>query len=133
MRGVAMPWAPELQFVPGSSDGGIFQYLLTAVLSVFSTNRTHQYRERKSVVRAKWVLPVPWQQQAWLLRSAVTISRLSTQPRSATVFADDNKKYLSTDLTQVEPARPDYLAPEVTLTGISVLGRVCSFCERGQD
>jgi cysteine synthase A len=51
----------------------------------------------------------------------------------ATVFADDNKKYLSTDLTHVEPVRPNYLAPEVTLTGISVLGRVCSFCERGQD
>lgn len=51
----------------------------------------------------------------------------------ATVFADDNKKYLSTDLTHVEPVRPDYLAPEVTLTGISAFGRVCSFCERGQE
>jgi len=47
----------------------------------------------------------------------------------ATVFADDNKKYLSTDLTHVEPVRPDYLAPEVTLTGFTALGRVCSFCE----
>ncbi len=51
----------------------------------------------------------------------------------ATVFADDNKKYLSTDLTQVEPVRPGYLTPEVTLTGITALGRVCSFCERGQE
>ncbi len=51
----------------------------------------------------------------------------------ATVFADDNKKYLSTDLMHVEPVRPDYLAPEITLTGISALQRVCSFCERGQD
>ncbi len=49
----------------------------------------------------------------------------------ATVFADDNKKYLSTDLTQFEPARPDYLAPEVTLTGVSVLGRV-GFFELGK-
>jgi len=51
----------------------------------------------------------------------------------ATVFADDNKKYLSTDLTQIEPVRLDYLAPEVTLTGISALERVCRFCERGQE
>jgi len=50
-----------------------------------------------------------------------------------TVFADDNKKYLSTDLMHVEPVRPDYLAPDVTLTGISALQRVCAFCERGQD
>lgn len=48
----------------------------------------------------------------------------------ATVFADDNKKYLSTDLTHIEPVRPDYVAPEVTLTGIAALGRVCSFCDR---
>jgi len=51
----------------------------------------------------------------------------------ATVFADDNKKYLSTDLTHVEPVRPDYLAPEVTLTGVSALERVCRFCERGRE
>ncbi len=51
----------------------------------------------------------------------------------ATVFADDNKKYLSTDLTHVEPIHPDYLAPEVTLTGVSSLERVCRFCERGTD
>jgi cysteine synthase A len=51
----------------------------------------------------------------------------------ATVFADDNKKYLSTGLTHIKPVRPDYLAPEVTLTGISALQRVCSFCERGQE
>ena len=48
----------------------------------------------------------------------------------ATVFADDNKKYLSTDLTHIELVRPDYLAPEVTLTGISTLERVCRFCDR---
>jgi cysteine synthase A len=51
----------------------------------------------------------------------------------ATIFADDNKKYLSTDLTQVELVRPDYLAPEVTLTGVSALERVCRFCERGKE
>jgi cysteine synthase A len=43
----------------------------------------------------------------------------------ATVFADDNKKYLSTDVTHTEPVGPDHLAPEVALTGISALQRVC--------
>ncbi|MEZ6017418.1 MAG: cysteine synthase family protein [Planctomycetota bacterium] len=40
----------------------------------------------------------------------------------ATVFADSNKKYLSTALCEVEPAREDYLAPQVTLVGCRVLG-----------
>jgi cysteine synthase len=51
----------------------------------------------------------------------------------ATVFADDNKKYLSTDLMKEEPLRSGYVVPEVTLTGIEALGRVCSFCERSQE
>jgi len=36
----------------------------------------------------------------------------------ATVFADCNKKYLSTDLTKEEPVKPHYLSPETELIGI---------------
>ncbi len=46
-----------------------------------------------------------------------------------TVFADDNKKYLSTDLMKEEPVRPEYLAPEVELLGLSTLHRSCAFCD----
>lgn len=38
-----------------------------------------------------------------------------------TIFCDDNKKYLSTDLARVEPVKPDYCTPEVELIGYSVL------------
>ena len=41
----------------------------------------------------------------------------------ATVFADDNKKYLSTDLCREEPALRHYLSPQVELTGVRVLPR----------
>ncbi len=34
-----------------------------------------------------------------------------------TVFADSNKKYLSTDLCREEPVRDDYLAPRIELVG----------------
>lgn len=46
-----------------------------------------------------------------------------------TVFPDDNKKYLSTDLTREEPVREEYLAPTVTLSGLTAMRRVCAFCE----
>ncbi|MDR0729207.1 MAG: PLP-dependent cysteine synthase family protein [Prevotellaceae bacterium] len=39
----------------------------------------------------------------------------------ATVFPDSNKKYLSTDLTQSEPAKECYITPQVTLLGFCVL------------
>jgi cysteine synthase A len=45
-----------------------------------------------------------------------------------TVFPDDNKKYLSTDLLQEEPVREGYLAPHVKLLGFSAYKRVCFTC-----
>ncbi len=33
----------------------------------------------------------------------------------ATIFCDDNKKYLSTDLARTEPVRPGFMSPEVEL------------------
>ncbi|MFN7947517.1 MAG: cysteine synthase family protein [Blastocatellia bacterium] len=46
----------------------------------------------------------------------------------ATVFADDNKKYLSTDLLRNEPVRDGYLTPEIELTHYEALRRDCSLC-----
>ena len=38
-----------------------------------------------------------------------------------TVFCDDNKKYLSTDLTKTEPIKENYLSSDVRLLGYQVL------------
>ena len=51
----------------------------------------------------------------------------------ATVFADDNKKYLSTDLLRDEPVRAYYLSPAVRLTGFRTARRVCNLCTDGVD
>jgi cysteine synthase A len=45
-----------------------------------------------------------------------------------TVFSDDNKKYLSTDLLRDEPTRDGFLSPEIELTGFRGLKRVCHTC-----
>ncbi len=46
----------------------------------------------------------------------------------ATVFPDDNKKYLSTGLLREEEAQPEYLAPEVELLEYRAFKRVCYTC-----
>ena len=46
----------------------------------------------------------------------------------ATVFPDDNKKYLSTDLLREEPPRPHFLSPDVALLGAEAYKRVCHTC-----
>ena len=45
-----------------------------------------------------------------------------------TVFADDSKKYLSTDLFREEPIKPEYLTPDIELVGFSAIKRVCHTC-----
>lgn len=45
-----------------------------------------------------------------------------------TVFPDDNKKYLSTDLLRTEPLKPGFLSNSVKLVGYVAYKRVCAVC-----
>jgi cysteine synthase A len=45
-----------------------------------------------------------------------------------TVFPDDNKKYLSTDLLHEEPVRPEYLSSDVELISVAPLPPSCASC-----
>ncbi len=45
-----------------------------------------------------------------------------------TIFPDDNKKYLSTDLFREEPSKNGFLAPEIELLSFQVIKRVCYTC-----
>lgn len=46
----------------------------------------------------------------------------------ATVFPDDNKKYLSTDLLRAEPVKEGFLSSSVELASFSATRRVCRTC-----
>lgn len=46
-----------------------------------------------------------------------------------TVFPDDNKKYLSTDLLRQEPLREDYFTAHIELLGLDTFQRECAFCK----
>ncbi|HEX3085043.1 MAG TPA: PLP-dependent cysteine synthase family protein [Pyrinomonadaceae bacterium] len=50
-----------------------------------------------------------------------------------TVFPDDNKKYLTTDLLREERPQVDYLTPEVELISYEAIKRVCYTCFEGED
>jgi len=50
-----------------------------------------------------------------------------------TVFADDNKKYLSTDLMKSEPVKNDFLSPDVQLLGYRAIKRSCDTCDGNID
>ena len=45
-----------------------------------------------------------------------------------TVFSDDNKKYLSTDLLREEEVKEGFHSPHIKLTGFKAFKRVCHTC-----
>ncbi len=51
----------------------------------------------------------------------------------ATVFPDDNKKYLSTALFGDEPVRARHVTPEVELIGYDVIRRSCRTCSDQEE
>jgi cysteine synthase A len=50
-----------------------------------------------------------------------------------TVFPDDNKKYMSTDLLRTEPALDGFYSPDVRLLSYRAFKRVCHTCCDPQD
>ena len=50
--------------------------------------------------------------------------RLGDGALVVTVFPDDNKKYLSTDLLRDEPVKPSFLSPHIDLKGFTVFQRI---------
>lgn len=55
-------------------------------------------------------------------------NELGAEAVVATVFADSNKKYLSTDLMKKEPVKQDFLSPDVELDYFASFKRVCHTC-----
>lgn len=49
--------------------------------------------------------------------------RLNSEAVVVSIFCDDNKKYLSTDLLRNEPVKPTYYSPEVDLISFRAIGR----------
>lgn len=60
------------------------------------------------------------------LGALIALEKLGADAIVATVFSDDNKKYLSTALVGDEPVRDDYLSPHIELFGYQTIGRVDS-------
>jgi cysteine synthase len=53
---------------------------------------------------------------------------ISPKATVVTIFPDDNKKYLSTDLLRDEPLKPGYQSPHIELLGFTAHKRVCQTC-----
>jgi cysteine synthase A len=55
-------------------------------------------------------------------------NKIGKDKNVVTVFPDDNKKYLSTDLLKKEPEKKNYFSTKVNLLGYKSFKRVCHTC-----
>ena len=55
-------------------------------------------------------------------------NELGSEATVVTVFPDDNKKYMSTDLLREEPPQPEFLSSDVQLLRYRAFKRVCHTC-----
>jgi cysteine synthase A len=62
------------------------------------------------------------------LAAVLAQDKISPNAVVATVFCDDNKKYLSTALMNDETSKPNDLSPQIELLGLGTVGRACEFC-----
>jgi cysteine synthase A len=67
------------------------------------------------------------------LGALMTQNKMGRDAVVTTVFPDDNKKYLSTDLLRDEPVKIGYLTPEIELLSYEAIKRVCYTCFDGDD
>ena len=63
-----------------------------------------------------------------LLGALIAQERLGEGSVVGTIFSDDNKKYLSTDLMRDEKVKPGFLSPDIELIDFSVFKRTCNTC-----
>ena len=55
-------------------------------------------------------------------------NELGSESVVVTIFPDDNKKYLSTDLLKEEPIKDDFLSKDIDLLNFQAFKRVCHTC-----
>ena len=108
---------------------GISDEFIPAIIDLKSLDKVVQVNDGDAILMAQKIssqlgLGVGISSGANLL-GAIKVQR-DTGPGSVvvTVFADDNKKYVSTDLFKTEPEREGYLSPEIELVKYDTLHRI---------
>lgn len=68
-----------------------------------------------------------------LLGAIKAQNALGSKATVVTVFSDDNKKYLSTDLMRIEPVKEGFISRDVELISVKAHKRVCQTCGKLGD
>ncbi|MGE0039612.1 MAG: PLP-dependent cysteine synthase family protein [Vicinamibacterales bacterium] len=113
---------------------GISDEFIPPIVKLDELSRTLQVSDGDAILMAQALaargLAVGISSGANLLGALMAQDALGGDATVVTVFADSNKKYLSTDLLQPQPARPGYLSTDTEIEGFEALPRTCLYCTR---
>jgi cysteine synthase A len=112
---------------------GISDEFIPAIVRLDQLNRIVAVPDGDSIIIAQKLasqlgLAVGISSGANFLGALQIQNELGPDAAVVTVFADCNKKYLSTDLMREEPVKEYYESRHVELTGFKVFKRVCETC-----
>jgi cysteine synthase len=108
---------------------GISDEFIPAICDLSKLNEVISVSDGDAILMAQMLakdlgLAIGISSGANFLGALIALERLGGDAIVATVFCDDNKKYLSTDLVLDEPVKDGYLSPDVRLFGYQTIGRV---------
>lgn len=112
---------------------GISDEFIPPILNLKSLDRVVAVDDGDSIIMAQKLarelgIGVGISSGANLIGALQVQNELGKDAIVVTVFPDDNKKYLSTDLFNNEQVKPGYLSPRIKLTGLKAFKRVCQTC-----
>ncbi len=118
----------------GRKDGshriqGISDEFIPAICDLTKLDEVISVSDGDSILMAQMLasklgLAVGISSGANFLGAVIAMEKLGEDAIVATVFSDDNKKYLSTDLVREEPIKPEYMSPHIELFGYQTISRL---------
>jgi len=112
---------------------GVSDEFIPAVVNLNKVNKVIGVHDGDSILMAQMLaaklgLAVGISSGANFIGALIAQNEIGDDAVVVTVFPDDNKKYLSTDLLRKEPVRDGYLSPDVELIDFQGYKRVCHTC-----
>jgi len=108
---------------------GISDEFIPAIVDLEALDETITVSDGDSIIMAQRLatelgLGVGISSGANFIGALMALEKLGPGAVVTTVFCDDNKKYLSTDLVKPQPVKDEYYSPDIELFGYQTIGRI---------
>jgi len=112
---------------------GISDEFIPEIVKLNELNEIIQVDDGDAIIMAQKLsselgLAVGISSGANFIGALIAQNMLSSNANVVTIFSDDNKKYLSTDLMRQEPVKDHFYSKDIELTGFKAIKRVCITC-----